>query len=97
METEKYETMIVTLSESTQKARKEHNCMTREYIEDSINQGIFTFSEYRKIAKMIKSNWKIQIGEKYLRQNNLYDDGLFSFKASIPMHNLCCKYGLYTE
>lgn len=89
--------MITLLSESTPTARKEHVCMASEFVREAMNQGIFTFNEYRDIIKMKRKDWKIKKGEEYLRQGIVSDGHVYTFKANLEMDYLCVEYDLYPE
>ncbi len=90
--------MCVTLSESKPTARKEHNCDACHFILASgINGFGYSFSELRAIAKAKRKGYKILKGDKYIRQNNLFDGELYTFKAIPEMHDICINHGLYEE
>lgn len=87
---------VTVLSELTPVARKKHRCMASEFI---LNYGIngfgYSFSELRSIAKARKNGYKIVKGQKYIRQNNICDNALYTFKAIPEMHEICLKYEHY--
>lgn len=88
--------MIEVLSESTPKARKDHDCMACEFI---LNNGVdgmgFTRTELRVISKARKNGWKILKGDVYMRQNNKFDGELYTFKAIPEIAEICFKYDLF--
>lgn len=88
--------MITVLSESKPVARKEHNCDACNWI---LNTGIdgmgFSISEKRAIVKARRNKWKITKGQKYIRQSNIKDGDLYTFKAIPELHELCLKHDLY--
>ena len=88
--------MITVLSESEPIARKQHNCMACEFI---LNCGVngfgYTFAELRLIAKAKRNNYNVVKGQKYIRQNNICDGEIYTFKAIPEMHELCLKHDLY--
>ena len=84
------------ISDQILKARKDHECGACLWIEDLLKEQIFSFSEYRQIAKAKKNGWKIKKGEYYTKQ--VYKDGggeFFTFKGITVMHEICIKHGLY--
>tara|TARA_R110000772_G_scaffold8649_1_gene28710 strand:+ start:644 stop:916 length:273 start_codon:yes stop_codon:yes gene_type:complete len=88
--------VITVLSESEPIARKQHNCMACEFI---LNCGVngfgYTFAELRLIAKAKRNNYNVVKGQKYIRQNNICDGEIYTFKAIPEMHELCLKHDLY--
>ena len=88
--------MITVLSESNPKAIKEHECMACDFI---LAQGVDGFGysrdELRLIAKARKNKYKIQVGQKYIKQNNVFDGEFYTFKAIPEMHEICIKHDLY--
>jgi len=88
--------MIVILSESKPLARKAHNCMACDFILScGVNGFGYTFAELRLIVKARRNNYKIVKGQKYIRQNNICDGDIYTFKAIPEMHELCLKYDHY--
>jgi hypothetical protein len=88
--------VITVLSESEPIARKQHNCSACEFILDCGVHGFgYTFAELRLIAKAKRNNYKIVKGQKYLKQNNVCDGEIYTFKAIPEMHELCLKYDHY--
>tara|TARA_R110001632_G_scaffold136095_1_gene251644 strand:- start:67 stop:342 length:276 start_codon:yes stop_codon:yes gene_type:complete len=87
---------IQVLSESTPKARKDHDCMASDFILASGSDGFgYSFAELRVIAKAKKHNYKIVKGQKYIKQNNKADGELYTFKAIPEMHQICLDHGHY--
>ena len=88
--------MITILSQSIPKARKPHSCMASEFICGAgVNGFGYSFSELRVIAKAKKNKFKIIKGQKYLRQNNICDGDIYTFKAIPEMHQICLDHDLY--
>ena len=89
---------ITVLSESRPIARKEHECMACDFILASgINGFGYSFSELSLIVKAKRKGYKISKGDKYIRQNNVFDGELYTFKAIPEMHDICVKYELYEQ
>lgn len=89
--------MVEQISENLRIARKDHDCMASEFVRESLNEGIFNFSEYRDIVKAKKNDWKIKKGQKYLDCVCVADGHIYSFKAIIEMDYLCRFYDLYED
>ena len=87
---------ITVLSESNPVARKEHDCCASDFILSTGISGFgYSFAELRVIAKAKANGYKIQKGERYLRQGNVCDGELYTFKAIPAMHDICIRHGLY--
>ncbi len=88
--------MIRVLSESTPTAKKEHECMASEFIlADGISGNGYSFAELRTIAKAKRNGYKVVKGQKYIRQNNVFDGEFYTFKAIPEMHEICLKHDRY--
>jgi len=55
------------------------------------------WTEKRAIIKARRNNWKIQPGQRYIRQAVVWEGRLGTFKAIPEMHDICVKYDLYEE
>jgi hypothetical protein len=84
------------ISETRQKANKEYNCDACELVE-GCNMVTFSLEEKRQIANAMKNNQKIQKGEMYIRQCVKDSGGLYTFRAILEIHKICCKYELYVD
>lgn len=51
--------------------------------------------EMREIAKAKRNNWQIQIGQQYIRQNNIQDGEIYTFKAIPAIDEICLNHDLY--
>ena len=90
--------MIEIISEKTPIAKKDYECMACLLVNEHINNGgFFTFSDYRKIVKAKKNNWKIRKGDRYIYQFNTDGSNVCEFRAMPIIHKLCIKYDLYEE
>ena len=89
--------MITVLSESNPKARKHHTCDACIWLlnGDGWNGMGFSISELRSISRAKRNKWKIVPGQKYLRQNNIYDGELYTFKAIPEIDAICKNHDLY--
>lgn len=88
---------ITVIRESKIKhAKKEYNCMAAEWIYNcwSKNGNPFTFTEWRTIVKAKNNNWKIKMGDSYIKQINQGDD-FYVFRAIPELHAICLKYDIY--
>jgi len=90
--------MITVLSESEPVARKEHYCDAAQWI---LSQGIngmdFTMNEKRILVKARRNKWKIVKGQKYIRQNNIQDGVIYTFKCIPELHQICLDNDLYCD
>lgn len=78
-------------------ARKNYRCDACDWIHDSINQGIFSFAEYRLIAKARRDNWQIKKDQRYLKVSGKWDGDWSTFRARPEMHDLCVEHEIYQE
>lgn len=93
--------MITVIAEDhIKKARKDHRCSACEFMRENLSEigsGRIAFSELRAVARAKKSNYKILKGEPYIRQRNVLDGDIYTFKAIPEIHDICLKYELYPE
>jgi hypothetical protein len=90
--------MVTVLSDSTPIARKEHNCDASLFITEGGRPDYFDcIDDYRAYIRAKQNRFKIQIGEKYIRQSNVTDGDFYCFKAIAEMHRICIKYDLYPD
>lgn len=90
--------MIETLKQTMLKARKNHDCMACEWINNAgvpLRGYTFTFSEWRALINARENNWQIQKGDLYLNQRNIDCGDIFTFKAIPAIHDICIKYDYY--
>ena len=88
--------MITVLSQSTPTATKEHECDACEFILSAGVHGYgYSFSELRLIAKAKRQGYKIQKGQKYLKQKNICDGEIYTFKAMPEIHQICLDHDHY--
>lgn len=86
---------ITVLSELKPKARKEHKCMACDFAFEAIGYESFTFTEMRELVKARKANCRIQKGQVYIKQNNIFDGEIYTFKAIPEIHQICIDHNLY--
>lgn len=90
--------MITVLSESTPIARKDHRCIACEWVFDAgHNIEDFSMREKRLLVKARKNKYKIVKGQKYIRQGNIQDGELYTFKAIPEIHQICLDHDIYCE
>jgi hypothetical protein len=90
--------MIEVLSESNPVARKNHDCMACDFILSTGISGFgYSFSELRAIVKAKRYGYKITKGQKYIRQNNIFDGEIYTFKAIPEIHDICLNHDLYAQ
>ncbi|KZX78272.1 hypothetical protein A3715_10415 [Oleiphilus sp. HI0009] len=78
-------------------ARKDYRCDATGYLYEVINEGYFSFSDYRLIVKAKRDRWKIKKGQKYIKVVGKWDGEFCTFRARPEMHALCEKHNLYYE
>lgn len=78
-------------------ARKDHLCDACEWFKYDIDNlyGELTFSEWRTIVKAKHNDWKVKKGQKYIKQANIQDGEIRTFKAIPEIHAICIKHDLY--
>ena len=87
--------MIEVISEKFPRARKEHDCMACEWINESWGHCTFSMKELRVIAKARKDGFKIKKGDKYINQRNIFDGRFYTFRAIPEVHEICIKNNIY--
>jgi hypothetical protein len=88
---------VEVLSESSPVARKEHDCMACEWLNNSgyATEQDLTADEWAAYKLAESNKWKITKGQRYIRQNNKYDGEIYSFTAIPEINAICHKYDLY--
>lgn len=89
--------MTTLLSETRPVARKAHRCDAYTWIEELYEDGRFDYQDLRKIVRMRRQRGMIQSGQRYIRQNQIFEGELCVFKADIEMDAICRKYDLYPD
>lgn len=102
--------MINVIHHSEQVARKDYHDDGAEWIHEWIQGGCYipaqypkikkpTFSEYRILVSFRNnpSKYRINKGEKYVRQFNNIDGDTFVFRMKSDLYNLANKYDLFPE
>lgn len=89
--------MTALLSESRPVARKPHRCDAFAWVMESYEDGIFSYRELREIVRMRRQHGMIQPGQRYIRQSQIFDGELCTFKANPEMDAICRSHGLYPD
>lgn len=89
--------MADLLRESKPVARKNYHCDACEYVRESMNQGFFTFAEYRQIVKAKRQDWSIKSGQQYIKQVQVDQGDIITYRAIPEMDTLCHKYDLFPD
>ena len=77
-------------------ARKDYACDAAPWIYDGDMTGeYYTFAELRQLVKARKAKWKINKGERYIRQTMKVDGEIYTFRARPELHDICLKYSMY--
>tara|TARA_R110002012_G_scaffold25023_1_gene82993 strand:+ start:12 stop:290 length:279 start_codon:yes stop_codon:yes gene_type:complete len=78
-------------------ARKEHECHASRWIreQDGNRPQFENFTQYRNWVIASRNNFKIQPGQKYIRQTNKYEGVIYTWKAIPEIHQICCDLNLY--
>ncbi|AUG84931.1 hypothetical protein MAELSTROM_11 [Pseudoalteromonas phage Maelstrom] len=87
--------MIEVISEKEPVARKDHDCMACEWINNSWGNFDFTVSELKVIAKARANGYRIKRGEKYRSQTNKFEGRIYNFKAIPEIDDICLKHDVY--
>lgn len=88
--------MIQVLSERILKARKVYYDYGMEQVWEALSS--LSFSDRMYIYKLNKKKgWKIQIGEKYYRQCNVFDGDFCTFRTNPKIWEIITKYKLFTD
>ncbi|AUR88986.1 hypothetical protein NVP1137O_31 [Vibrio phage 1.137.O._10N.261.46.B5] len=88
---------VEILSEQSPTARKDHDCMACEWLNNSgyATKEDLTSDEWSAYELASENKWKIKKGQKYIRQNNKYEGEVYSFTAIPEIHSICLKYDIY--
>jgi hypothetical protein len=91
--------MAILISNKFPKARKDHWCMScdflREEFEETFNR--LTFSEKKAIVRAKRDNWQIKKGQVYERQFCTDGHDVWTFKARIEISAICNRLDLYPD
>lgn len=81
-------------------AKKIHDCDASLWIVNGDLHETFrccTWEEKKDIIRAKRNGWKIQPGQKYLRQAVVFEGRMSTFKAIPEMHDICVKYDIYED
>ncbi len=80
------------------KAQKEYDCDACRVIQNfGLNDSELTFSEYRSYIKAKRNQFKIAIGQKYVRCHGFYDGEPHTFRAIPDLDEVCRRNGYYDD
>jgi len=86
---------MTVIGQTTQKAKKSHFDDGSQYFNDDII-GI-TDEELKDIQKSKDNKWRIQPGEKYIRQAVVDGGDFWIFKCRVEIFNIISKYSLFED
>ncbi|MCK9468245.1 MAG: hypothetical protein M0Q49_02405 [Porticoccaceae bacterium] len=87
---------VVLLRESQPVARRGYPCQAAEWlINGGPHTGHFSFRELRAIAHARRSRWRIEPGQRYLKQVQRFEGRLCVFRAIPAIHAICLDHDLY--
>lgn len=90
---------MIILSNSTPVARKTYTCNACEWIDNTElwKEETLTYAELRAIVKARRNKFCIVPGQRYMRQVQVIDGQLWTFRAIPEMHVICLKYDVYED
>lgn len=89
--------MTILIRSAAPIARKNYHCDACEYVRESVNEGIFSLSEYRQVVKAKRQGWKIRVGQKYKKEIQINQGDFVVYRAIPEMDELCRKYDLWPD
>lgn len=85
---------MITYTERT--ARKEHRCMSCEWLISIDDFSDFSFAEKRILVKLLRhKRGMIQKGDKYVEYVGKYDGEIHKVRYHQEAHRLCEKHDIY--
>ena len=84
--------MIQVIHEKTYKARKRYQCSAYWEALDCNN---LTLEEQAQVDLMTLKKGFIEVGDLYVKQFNTDGSSVWTYKASVTMHNICIKHDLF--
>ncbi len=82
------------------RARKGYFCMAAEQLLNGDFKEVFrccTYAEKKSIVRAKRNQWRIQPGQRYIRQAVVWEGQLGTFRAIPEIHGICTKYNLYED
>ncbi len=76
-------------------ARKEHECMASEAINESGYVGWLTYAERRVCVRLRRQKGKILKGHTYERHTNIFDREIYDFVCDPEAGKIYVKYELW--
>jgi hypothetical protein len=95
--------MVTVLHTKVKTARKVYSCAASEWIVNAcslselMDNYKMPFSDRRKLAKMHQERYRINVGDKYLEQVQVYDGEFSCLQCRLDAVEICEKYRLYDE
>lgn len=87
--------MAIVISQTQQRAKKEHSDDGDQYFDDEII-GI-TLEELQQIQHSKNNGWRIKPGEIYIRQAVVECSDFYVFKCRKEIFDIISKYRLFEE
>ena len=92
---------IIGLRSMKPLAMKDYDCDASVWLR---NDGVIhgrgtglTFAELRAVATARSHGWKILKGEKYIKQINIQDGDLMTYRAIPAMDAICQRLDMYAD
>lgn len=92
--------MCRLIAEEQPVARKSYHCDASDWL---LNMGLrelageWTFAELRAIARARRCAWRIQPGERYVKQVLVVDGEICVFRAIPAIHDICITNDIYDD
>lgn len=85
--------MIQVIHDEIYRARKKYKC--NAYYEALNYYDDLLLEEQAQVDLMRIKKGFIEVGDLYVRQFNTDGSSVWTYKASVAMHNICIKYNLF--
>lgn len=85
--------MIQSIHEKTYRARKKYRCSAYHEVLECYDN--LTLEEQAQVDLMRLKKGFIEVGDLYVRQFNTDGSSVWTYKASVVMHNICIKHDLF--
>lgn len=84
--------MIHVIHSKIYKARKRYQC---DAYWEALYCNNLTLEEQAQVDLMTLKKGFIEVGDLYVRQFNTDGSSVWTYKASVAMHNICIKHDLF--